>query len=102
MPLDVYERIYRVVSSIPSGRVVSYGQIARHLGMPGASRTVGWAMRHCPEGLPWHRVVNAKGEISTRASSSGTPIQRALLEEEGVVFDLRGRIDLKAYGWDEI
>ena len=102
MSSDLYERIYQVVSRIPVGHVVSYGQIARHLGMPGGARTVGWAMRHCPEGLPWHRVVNSRGQISTRASADGTPIQRILLEDEGVAFGLNGCIDLAAHGWDEI
>ena len=102
MSSDIYERIYQVVSRIPAGRVVSYGQIARHLGMPRAARTVGWAMRRCPEGLPWHRVVNSQGKVSTRGSAAGTPIQRALLEEEGVEFGLSGRIDLLTHGWDEV
>lgn len=102
MSASVYERIYAVVARVPSGRVVTYGQVARHLGMPRAARTVGWAMRSCPDGLPWHRVVNGKGEISTRGTPTGVSIQRSLLEEEGVAFDANGRIDLSRYGWDEI
>ena len=58
--------VYRFVRTIPRGRVVTYGQIAALLGAPRAARAVGMAMRHCPAGLPWHRVVNARGGISLR------------------------------------
>jgi len=95
---SAHERIYAVVARIPRGCVATYGQIARHLGMPNGARTVGWAMRHCPDGLPWHRVVNASGQTSKRASD-GHNMQRTLLEEEGVAFSLRDRIDLDAFGW---
>ena len=98
---SIYDRIYAVVTRIPYGRVVTYGQIASHLGMPHGARTVGWAMRHCPEGLPWHRVVNAAGKTSQRASD-GQQFQRRLLEDEGIEFGLNSRIDLDAFGWKEI
>lgn len=102
MAEDIYSRVYEVVAQIPAGRVATYGQIARHLGMRNGARTVGWAMRHCPEGLPWHRVVNAQGAISSRGHDESRPLQRALLEAEGVSFTLAGRIDLTTYGWDGI
>jgi methylated-DNA-protein-cysteine methyltransferase-like protein len=66
------------------------------------ARMVGWALRQCPEGLPWHRVLNAKGEVSARGGTLGEPIQRDLLEDEGVEFSLDGRVDLKRFGWDAI
>jgi methylated-DNA-protein-cysteine methyltransferase-like protein len=96
-----FEQVHRVVRCIPPGQVATYGQIARLLGMPHAARTVGWALRATPEGedVPWQRVVNARGTISLGAGSPGAAIQRALLEEEGIVFDEQGRIDLKVYGW---
>jgi len=99
MPREVYRRIYEVAARIPPGRVVTYGQIAVHVGLPNGARTVGWAMRHCPADLPWHRVVNARGRISLRAEGS---FQRALLEAEGVAFDRAGRIDLSVYRWDGV
>lgn len=98
---SVYGRVYEVVARIPRGRVATYGQIARHLGLPNGARTVGWAMRHCPDGLPWQRVVNASGQTSRRASD-GHNMQRALLEIEGIAFSLRDRIDLDAFGWRDI
>ncbi len=52
-----FEQVYDIVAVIPSGKVVSYGQIARALGSPRSARMVGWAMARCPEGLPWHRVI---------------------------------------------
>jgi len=97
----MFEQIYEVVRRIPPGRVATYGQIARLLGMPRAARTVGWALHTLPEGIdvPWQRVINARGTISFDPDSPGAVIQRALLEEEGVVFDEKGRIDLDVYGW---
>ena len=97
-----YQRVYELVARVPFGKVVTYGQIARHLGMPQGARAVGWAMRQCPEGLPWHRVVNAQGGLSKGEHADYIPLQRALLEEEGVAFDLQGHINLQVYGWDEI
>jgi len=100
MPNSLYERIYEVVERIPEGRVATYGQIAHLAGIPKGARQVGYAMaalgRGTPRpGVPWHRVVNAKGE----SSIGGEQVTR--LEAEGVVFNGRGRIDLKAYGWSE-
>jgi len=95
-----FRRVYDVIGRVPAGRVVTYGQIARHLGRPQGARAVGWAMQQCPEGLPWHRVVNASGRPSLRGQ--GGTLQRRLLEQEGVVFGPTGAVDLSAYGWDEI
>jgi methylated-DNA-protein-cysteine methyltransferase-like protein len=98
-----YSRIHEAVRRIPRGRVASYGQVAFEAGLPGHARQVGYAMAALPDDadVPWHRVVNARGEISRRSSRTiGERIQRALLEAEGVRFDARGRIDLERYGWD--
>jgi len=96
-----FEQVYQVVRRIPPGKVASYGQIARLLGMPHAARTVGWALHSIPKGcdVPWQRVVNARGIISLDRCGPGGAIQRALLEAEGVAFDESGRIDLRVYGW---
>ena len=98
----LYERVYELVALIPEGRVVTYGQIARSLGQPRAARAVGWAMRRCPEGLPWHRVVNSRGRVSSGREMRDVAYQRALLEDEGIEFDLQGCIDLSVHGWDGI
>jgi methylated-DNA-protein-cysteine methyltransferase-like protein len=62
---------------------------------------VGYALHHLPDGsdVPWHRVINARGEISPRSTSDSHELQRMLLEEEGVALDLRGRVALKLYRW---
>jgi len=97
-----FERVYALVRQVPAGRVVTYGQVACALGSPGAARTVGWAMRACPADVPWHRVVNGQGAVTARGRLVGAAVQRALLEEEGVEFDHRGRIDLAKNEWDGI
>ena len=84
---------------IPAGRTASYGQVAAMLGRPRAARAVGGAMRRCPPGVPWHRVLNAEGRISWRARAAGMLTQRLLLEREGVTLR-RGRVDFARYGWD--
>ena len=93
-----HHAVYRVVRRIPRGRVATYGQIAAMLGWPRAARAVGHAMRHCPPGVPWHRVVNASGGISLRANVGNMLTQRLLLEQEGVPVR-RGRIRLDRYRW---
>ncbi len=97
---SLYDRIYEVVRGIPEGKVATYGQIARRAGIPKGARQVGYAMAALGRGaprpdVPWHRVVNAKGE----SSIGGDQITR--LEDEGVDFDELGRIDLKRFEWSE-
>jgi len=79
--------------------VATYGQIAALAGYVGHARLAGYAMHRCPPGLPWHRVINAKGEISLPADSTAAMIQRRKLQAEGVVFIGR-RINLERYRWN--
>jgi len=96
-----YELIWSTVRKIPRGRVATYGQIAELAGLEGHARQVGYALHNLPSGskVPWHRVINAKGEISPRSAGDSHELQRMLLEAEGVEIDPRGRIDLKRYRW---
>lgn len=97
------QRICAVVARIPLGKVATYGQVAALAGLPGRARLTGRTMAELPPGstVPWQRVVNARGEVSPRGGLGiEEGYQRHLLEEEGVVFDERGRIDLDRYGWD--
>lgn len=97
-----FQRIYDVVKQIPPGRVATYGDVARMAGMPRRARFVGFALRVLPEGtaVPWHRVVNAAGEISVaRLDPAAGAEQRALLEDEGVEFGPDGRVDLQRFRW---
>ncbi|HKP13950.1 MAG TPA: MGMT family protein [Blastocatellia bacterium] len=100
---QAFEKIYRIVLKIPRGRVMTYGQIARLMDDRYSPRLVGWAMHATPRDgrdIPWHRVINSKGGISTgRVIIAEPQLQRYLLEAEGVVFDARGHCDLSAYQW---
>ncbi len=105
-PMIYKNQVWEIVRQIPPGMVATYGQIARMIPPPGnmplrsynafGPRWVGGAMAACPQDVPWQRVLNSKGEISLRP---GADQQRRLLEEEGVVFDGRGRVDLARFGW---
>ncbi len=97
---DVHLRVWQAVRKIPRGRVSTYGAIARLAGMPGQARLVGYALHHLPDGaeVPWHRVVNAQGNISLPAAGGRAARQRRLLEAEGVRF-AAGKIRLAAHGW---
>ena len=84
---DTYRRIYAVVRRVPRGRVATYGQVAAVAGLPRHARLVGYALNVLPpdSDVPWHRVVNAKGQISLRANALGTEdLQERLLRREGV------------------
>lgn len=102
MPTGSFERIRKVVMKIPRGRVMTYGDVARAAGMPGAARTVGYAMRALGRGVPWQRVLGRRNprtaHITIRDPRSKAE-QRRLLEKEGVELDARGGISLAAHGW---
>lgn len=95
---DRYRRIWDVVAGIPSGCVLNYGAVAKLAGLPGRARLVGRALGLAPKSmkLPWHRVVNARGEISFKPGGAKHRRQRQLLEAEGVEFD-NGVIDLERF-----
>jgi methylated-DNA-protein-cysteine methyltransferase-like protein len=94
-------RIYSVVALIPEGRVTTYGEIAVMAGIPGQARQVGYALAALTDAheLPWHRVINAKGEVSQRVHGADNRRQQALLENEGIEFDASGRTSLARFGW---
>jgi methylated-DNA-protein-cysteine methyltransferase related protein len=97
-----YDRIYAIVRQIPVGKVATYGQVADLAGFERCARLAGYALfRVAPEtDVPWHRVINAKGEISTSPFRLGSDdLQRSLLEGEGVVFDKHDRVSLAKYRW---
>ncbi len=98
---SLYNRIYKVVRRIPPGQVASYGRIARMVRT--GPRQVGYAMAALTsdQDVPWHRVINSRGEISARKDGGSDARQRNLLLAEGVVFDARGRVDFDRFGWIE-
>lgn len=98
----LYDHIYAVVRQIPEGQVATYGQVAELAGLIGKPRLVGYALYRVAEAdeVPWHRVINAKGEVSHTLSRNGSDyLQQALLEDEGVVFTPKGKVDLARYRW---
>ena len=100
--MSAYHRIYAIVQQIPYGRVATYGQIAELAELPRRARLVGYALfRVAPETtVPWHRVINAKGEISMSPLREGNDyLQRSLLEAEGVQFNHNGKVNLRQYLW---
>ena len=92
-----FDEVYKIVAKIPKGRVLSYGRIAAMLGRPHAARTVGWAMRACPNELPWQRVVKADGSI---AGGGFSELRCAKLTDDGVKFRNDGKVDMDACMWD--
>lgn len=91
-------KVIRIIKSIPPGRVMSYGQIAELAGSARGARQVVRILHamSIPYALPWHRVVNAKGEVAIR-DDEGRFLQMANLREEGVEIGADGRIDLSRY-----
>jgi methylated-DNA-protein-cysteine methyltransferase-like protein len=87
---------------VPRGHVASYGQIARLAGFPRHARLVGYALHKLPiaSGIPWHRIVNAKGELSlVRAGRASGLEQRIRLEREGVSVNAAFRVSMARFGW---
>ena len=96
------QRVYAVVAQIPCGQLATYGQIAELVGVWGAARQVGWALRRLPlpSPIPWQRVVNARGQISFNPSREGSDwIQRELLLAEGIPVDAAGQLPLAQHRW---
>lgn len=96
---DIKQLIWQCVAGIPEGKVVSYGRIARDCGYPSHARYVGTVLRQLPSGtsIPWHRVINGKGEIAFESCSDQYIEQRQRLESEGVIFNSLGKITLADY-----
>ena len=105
---NFYEQVYAVVRRVPRGRVTSYGRVAAMLGRPNAARAVGYALgalgdkdrgSHLPQ-VPWYRVINSVGRISTPNTNGGADLQARLLRQDGVVVGEDLRIDLSVYLWE--
>lgn len=94
------ERVYEIVRQIPHGRVMTYGQIAEILGAGYTPRTVGFVMHAAYEGIPWQRVINSQGSCSTEKLTLPENKQQMILESEGILFNEKGRCDLKRYRWN--
>lgn len=113
--LSPFEQVYELVKQIPRGKVLTYGAISQHLNRCLSAAGVGWALNGLKDGpgpytsetVPWHRVMNSKGTLSTAQESGklgkdGRPLklQQVLLEKEGVPFRADGSIDLARHLWN--
>jgi len=97
---EMRRAFYSIIAQIPRGKVATYGQVAELAGYPGRARQVGYALAGMPEemDLPWHRVINAQGQVSPRTASEFHRMQRDMLVAEGVPFR-GGRIELRDFRW---
>lgn len=97
---DYYQLVYEVVAQIPTGKVSTYGAIARHLGIASGARMVGYALNNTGDrNIPAHRVVNRNGELTGRAHFPDDTM-RERLQQEGVTFVDEYTIDIDAHFWD--
>jgi methylated-DNA-protein-cysteine methyltransferase-like protein len=92
-----FQEVWDLVKRIPKGRVATYGQLSLMIGKKLTPVGVGWAVNSPRASIPWQRVVNGKGGISTEKLHPA--VQRKLLRSEGVRFRRDGTIDLDKYGW---
>lgn len=94
------EKVYTYLKTIPKGKVTTYGRIAAYLGNKQYARTVGNILHGNPDPTqyPCHWVVNSRGQVAQGYAFGGALAQRKRLEEEGIVFEANGTVDLKKYG----
>ncbi|MFI2741314.1 MGMT family protein [Zhouia sp. PK063] len=99
---DFFEQVYQVAKLIPSGRVTSYGAIAKYLGAARSARVVGWAMNNSSiqHDVPAHRVVNRNGVLTGKHHFQGTHLMQQLLESEGIKVVDHQIVDFNMHFWD--
>ncbi|KTD54689.1 Methylated-DNA--protein-cysteine methyltransferase [Legionella santicrucis] len=95
------QEVLKLIKSIPRGKVITYGDIARLAGHPHGARGVGWLLHSCTKShnLPWQRVLKSRGALSFPANSHHYLLQKELLEKEDIII-INGHVDLKKYSWD--
>lgn len=95
------DRVLDIVNKIPHGRVTTYGTVATMAGLPRGARLVGGLLHFSNEKnpIPWQRIINRHGFISTKCLEHPKALQKALLEQEGIEVSKDFMVDLKKYGW---
>lgn len=97
---DFYQRVYRVVASIPKGKVTTYGAIAQKLGVASGARMVGYALNNSAEmGIPAHRVVNRNGELTGRIHFPDDTMRERLMQENLTFID-EYQVDIEKHFWE--
>lgn len=91
------DSVLKAVSLVPKGKVVSYSQVALMVGIPRATIQVGWVLHQNGDKVPWWRVINKKGRISTTCLEHDASMQRALLEKDGVEVSKDFTVDMETY-----
>lgn len=100
---DFYQAVYKLVKQIPPGKVATYGQVAALLGKPRAAQLIGWALKVCPNDVPWQRVLNREGRISIENLNTSKDEQAERLRNEAVCVNFREGnfwVDLNQYLWN--
>ena len=96
------EAIWQVVSQIPKGQVMAYGEVAKAAGYPRHARMVSKAMSRSTQKLPWHRIVRSDRSLAFEADSETFKEQKQRLLSEGAVM-LNGKvIESKAAEADDL
>lgn len=93
------DKVIQIVNSIPDGKVTTYGAVARLAGLPRGARLVGGILHYQGDKMPWYRIVNRHGFISTRCLDHPKELQKALLQQEGIEVSKDFMINLQKYGW---
>lgn len=93
------QKVIQLVSAIPYGKVTTYGTIATQAGIPRGARLVGGILHNIGEEIPWYRVVNRHGFISTKCLDHPKALQKTLLEQEGIEVSSGFMINLEVFGW---
>jgi methylated-DNA-[protein]-cysteine S-methyltransferase len=77
--------VYDIARTIPPGKTMTYGDIAKKLGVPHESREVGEALGRNPVAIivPCHRVLGADGKMGGFSANGGVATKRRILEIEG-------------------
>ena len=102
--MNFYQHVYKLTKRIPRGKVASYGQLAAMISSPRAARVVGWSLHTMDDApdLPWHRVINSKGFITTTCETHTADYQAALLKKEGIKVIKKENlwwVDMKQFQW---
>jgi O-6-methylguanine DNA methyltransferase len=94
------EHVYKLTRSIPKGKVVTYGQLAKMAGSPRAARAIGGCMRTNPDAphTPCHRVVASDGSLTGYSAGNGVSTKKEMLLKEGVKF-IGDKVDLQQSQW---
>ena len=100
---DFFEKVYELVAQIPSGKVTTYGAIAKAIGIRSSARMVGWAMNNShqqPRNIPAHRVVNRTGLLTGKQHFGGQDVMKELLESEGVLIENDQVLNFEEIFWN--